>query len=239
MKTALDPRKLKLTRGKIVVEIDNNARMGNVIVPDGVRESNNLARILHWAYKPDGSGRIDVNLPPGTKVGDYVLIQSRPIARRSVPFEEPFNFCDIITDDDVMGVVQNGIMFPVGTKLLVIRMNEERINPGGKLIIPGAQPSTDQSHWVKLIRRGLPRYHWKKLPAKLAKEFGKKKVWQMEQFEIHDPQFMPGVIGKLKGWGEHMREVAMPGERYMLIINEDDIAGYYPIGQEPPEMKMD
>ena len=239
MKTALDPRQLKLMSGKLVVEISNKARVGNILTPDNLPQANNTGRILHWAYKQEKGKMVpDVNLPPGTRVGDIILFQSRPIQHRTVPFQAPFDYCDVIEDSDVIGVVQNGIPFPVGTKLLVTRYNDERTSVGG-IIVPGAQPTTDQSHWVKFFRRGLPKYHWKTLPPDLRKQFGKKRVWQLEQFKLLAPSFQPGVVAKLKGWNENMREVGLPGGRYGLIIDEEDIAAYYPIDTDPGDMELD
>lgn len=236
IKEKIDPRKVTLMPGKLVVEINNNARMGNIITPDGVPQANNTGRIIHWAYKANGKIP-DVNLPPGTQVGDYVLFQSRPLKHRSVPFESPFDFCDIIDDKDIMGVIRNGIMFPVGRKLLVVRLNDERRQ--GRLIIPGAQPTTDQSHWVKVLRKGLPKFHWRKLPKSMQKEMGVKRVWQLDQFKMRYDNFQPGVIAKLKSWKENMKEVAMAGGKYGLIIDEEDIAGYYPIDADPASMELD
>lgn len=223
-KGPLDPRNIRLMPGKLVVEINNNARMGNILTTTRMADANNTGRIIHAAWKGNA---IDANLPPDTQIGDYVFFNSRPLKNRKVPFQEPFDFCDIFDDSDILGLIRNGIFYPVGTKILVFRHNKGFKNPGSRIEIPGAQPTTDQTNWVTYLRRGLPKFHYVKTPDELRKATGRKWVRQLQQFKHFTEGLYPGARCRLKGWGEHMHEVLLPDGKFGLIVDESDIAYFY------------
>ena len=131
---------------------------------------------------------------------------------------------------DIFGVIRNDVFYPTGRKLLVERMNRGFRNEGSLIDIPSAQPTADQSHWVRYIRRGLPIYEWTKMPKDIAKATGKKRIWQEQKFRVSYEGFLPGMLAKLVGWRQEMLEVLLPGKQHALIVDESDIAGFYPEG---------
>ena len=131
---------LKPINNNILFERMYPMREGLIHLPDSIKQKSFFA-IIH---------------DTGEKVKDSYLVKDRivflnPYCMR-IKFDETKRF--IAKESDIVAVMQEGVLRPFGNRVLMRRLNQERVSSGG-IIIPDCHESADQTLEGILVGYGV------------------------------------------------------------------------------------
>lgn len=152
-----------------------------IFIPDNLVSTDSMCKV---AAKGDGVSHF-------IRVNDVAMVSIHSGDRQNLTFANGF-FCG---EENIFAVIRNGLIYPLGNRVLIRRDIADEYTDGG-ILIP--ENRRYQSLFGTIIRWGLSRKE-PKIPVG------------------------PGDRIRLTEWGAHMVEVRLPDGDYGLIVNEDDL----------------
>lgn len=172
---------MKLINNRLLLQPSSSKIRGGIAIPESVVSATSMCRILIKGNK----------VSPFLKENDVVICENGFSERKTMTIED----CFICKEDNIIAVFRNGVIWPIGNKILIERDIAESTNNG--IIIP--ENRRIQSLFGTVVRFGITR-----------------KPYNVNEIEV-------GIRICLKEWDAHMIEVSLEDGSFGLIVNENDL----------------